>query len=125
MYTSLCLLGDLFPAEWPPPQARRGAPHPPPTHRPYRIALCNALEPVLGSFKSAVAMAVQSESRVMRAVLVRLCARAAGGFCLPSNVPCMGPMACLAMLGLQLYPGLLCRAVAAMCSSVWVPDCVP
>lgn len=78
VYTSLCLLGDLFPAEWPPPQARRGAPHPPPTHRPYRIALCNALEPVLASFKSAVAMAVQSESRVMRAVLVRLCARAAG-----------------------------------------------
>lgn len=86
VYTSLCLLGDLFPAEWPPPQARRGAPHPPPTHRPYRIALCNALEPVLASFKSAVAMAVQSESRVMRAVLVRLCARAAGGHRQPCSV---------------------------------------
>ena len=45
--------------------------------------------------------------------------------CLPSNVPCVGPMACLAMLGLQLYPGLPCRAVGAMCSSVWVPDCIP
>lgn len=47
----------------------------------YRAALARALEPVKEGFKDMLHVAVGSDSRMFRAALVRLVARAAGTPC--------------------------------------------
>lgn len=81
MFAAACLLGDMFPAEWPAPgQAPRpGKPHPPPSAMPRRAALARSFESSTGAIQRLLAAAVASESRIFRAALVRLCARASGG----------------------------------------------
>ncbi|KAL0034398.1 hypothetical protein WJX79_000220 [Trebouxia sp. C0005] len=78
MYSRICVIGDILPSEWPPVQVRKGVPHPPPTHREYRVALANALMPLKQDFRDMVTTAVASDSRIFRAALVRLVARASG-----------------------------------------------
>lgn len=78
MYCRICVISDLLPSEWPPVQVRKGVPHPPPTHREYRVALAHGLIPLKQDFLNMVATAVASDSRMFRAALVRLVARAAG-----------------------------------------------
>ncbi|KAL0053110.1 hypothetical protein WJX82_000994 [Trebouxia sp. C0006] len=78
MYTRICVISDILPSEWPPVQVRKGVPHPPPTHREYRVALANGLIPLKQDFRDMVTTAVASDSRMFRAALVRLVARASG-----------------------------------------------
>jgi hypothetical protein len=78
MYTRICMISDILPSEWPPVQVRKGVPHPPPTHREYRVALANGLIPLKQDFRDMVTTAVASDSRMFRAALVRLMARASG-----------------------------------------------
>ena len=78
LYHRICVISDILPSEWPPVQTRKGVPHPPPTHMLYRAALARALEPVKEGFKDMLNVAVGSDSRMFRAALVRLVARAAG-----------------------------------------------
>jgi len=78
MYTRICVISDILPSEWPPVQVRKGVPHPPPTHREYRVALANGLIPLKQDFRDMVTTAVASDSRMFRAALVRLMARASG-----------------------------------------------
>jgi hypothetical protein len=51
---------------------------PPPTDRKYRAALATAIEPCSASFRRLVSAALTSESRLLRAAVVRVLARAAG-----------------------------------------------
>lgn len=78
LYHRICVISDILPSEWPPVQTRKGVPHPPPTHMSYRAALAHGLEPVKDGFKDMLNVAVASDSRMFRAALVRLVARAAG-----------------------------------------------
>ena len=78
MYCRICVISDLLPSEWPPVQVRKGVPHPLPTHKEYRVALVKGLVPLMQDFLNMVATAVASDSRMFRAALVRLVARAAG-----------------------------------------------
>lgn len=78
LYHRINVISDILPSEWPPVQTRKGVPHPPPTHMLYRAALARALEPVKEGFKDMLHVAVGSDSRMFRAALVRLVARAAG-----------------------------------------------
>ncbi|KAK9829627.1 hypothetical protein WJX72_006957 [[Myrmecia] bisecta] len=78
IFTSLCLLGDLFPGEWPPAGSARRGQHPPPSHMRYRAALARSFEPSAARFRRMISAAAASDSRIFRAALVRLCARAAG-----------------------------------------------
>lgn len=80
MLAAAGLLADLFPTEWPPAGAvRRGSGcHLPPAHMRYRAALARSFEPSAGALRHLLATAVASESVLLRAALVRLCARASG-----------------------------------------------
>lgn len=78
LYHRICVISDILPSEWPPVQTRKGVPHPPPTLKAYRVALAHGLEPVKEGFKDMLNVAVASDSRMFRAALVRLVARAAG-----------------------------------------------
>ncbi len=78
LYSRICVISDIFPSEWPPVQVRKGVPHPLPTHMAYRAALARGLEPVTHGFRDMVNIAVASDSRMFRAALVRLAARASG-----------------------------------------------
>lgn len=80
MFASLSLLGDLFLGEWPPPGSARtrGVPHPPPSAMRRRAALARSFENSTGVFRGLIASGIAAESRIARALLVRLCARAAG-----------------------------------------------
>lgn len=51
----------------------------PPSDRRYRAALATAIEPCGASFRRLIAAALTSESRLLRAAVVRVLARAAGG----------------------------------------------
>ncbi|KAK9862215.1 hypothetical protein WJX84_008545 [Apatococcus fuscideae] len=79
-FTAVCLLGDLFPAEWPPAGGlRRGTTHhPAPTEMRNRVAFAKSIEPATVLFRQLIKEAANSESRIMRCGLVRLCARASG-----------------------------------------------
>lgn len=83
LYHRINVISDILPSEWPPVQTRKGVPHPPPTHMLYRAALARALEPVKEGFKDMLHVAVGSDSRMFRAALVRLVARAAGKLSTP------------------------------------------
>lgn len=76
LFLATCLLGDLCPSEWPPPGRR--AEQPPPPQRAYRKALAKSIEPCGVPFRRLIASAITSESRLLRAGVVRVCARAAG-----------------------------------------------
>jgi len=81
MLACASLLGDLFPAAWPPSGAARPGQgsHAPPAHRRYRAALAKSFEPsTQEALRSLMACAAASESLIFRAALVRLCARASG-----------------------------------------------
>ena len=81
MLACASLLGDLFPAAWPPSGAARPGQgsHPPPAHMRYRAALAKSFEPLTQeALRNLMACAVASESLIFRAALVRLCARASG-----------------------------------------------
>ena len=85
-FAAVCLLGDLFPTEWPPAGGlRRGTTyHPAPTEMRNRAAFARSIEPATDLFRQLIREAATSESRVMRCALVRLCARASG---VPDSVP--------------------------------------
>lgn len=89
LYHRINVISDILPSEWPPVQTRKGVPHPPPTHMLYRAALARALEPVKEGFKDMLNVAVGSDSRMFRAALVRLVARAAGDL----STPCASAVA--------------------------------
>ncbi len=75
------LLGDLFPAAWPPSGAARPGQgsHAPPAHMRYRAALAKSFEPLTQeALRTLMACAAASDSLIFRAALVRLCARASG-----------------------------------------------
>ncbi|PRW45038.1 G-patch domain-containing [Chlorella sorokiniana] len=76
MFAAACLLGDLFPPEW--PAVGRKVTQAPPSDRRYRAALATAIEPCGASFRRLIAAALTSESRLLRAAVVRVLARAAG-----------------------------------------------
>lgn len=81
MLACASLLGDLFPAAWPPSGAARPGQgsHPPPAHMRYRAALAKSFEPLTQeALRKLMACAAASESLIFRAALVRLCARASG-----------------------------------------------
>lgn len=80
MFAAASLLGDMFPPEWPAPGGARraGRPHPKPSAMPRRAALARSFEASTAAFQRLLAAAAASESRVFRAALVRLCARASG-----------------------------------------------
>jgi hypothetical protein len=80
MLAAAGLLADLFPAEWPPAGAvRRGSGcHLPPAHMRYRAGLARSFEPSAAALRHLLATAAASESILLRAALVRLCARASG-----------------------------------------------
>ena len=79
-FTAVCMLGDLFPTEWPPAGGlRRGTTHhPAPTEMRNRVAFARSIEPATDLFRQLIKEAANSESRIMRCALVRLCARASG-----------------------------------------------
>ena len=79
-FAAVCLLGDLFPSEWPPAGGlRKGtANHPAPTEMRSRAAFARSIEPATDLFRLLIKEAATSESRIMRCALVRLCARASG-----------------------------------------------
>lgn len=54
-------------------------PQAPPSDRKYRAALATAIEPCRASFRHLIAAALTSESRLLRAAVVRVLARASGG----------------------------------------------
>ncbi|KAL4436605.1 hypothetical protein ABPG75_003744 [Micractinium tetrahymenae] len=76
MFATACLLGDLFPPEW--PAVGRKATQAPPTDRRYRAALATAIEPCGASFRRLISAALTTESRMLRAAVVRVLAHAAG-----------------------------------------------
>ena len=80
MLHAACLLGDLFPSEWPPQgnAARMGMSHPPPSQMGYRRAIADKFESSAAVFKRMVEFGASSSSRLLRAILVRLCAKASG-----------------------------------------------
>ncbi len=88
MYTRICVISDILPSEWPPVQVRKGVPHPPPTHIKYKKALANGLIPLKQDFRDMVTTAVASDSRMFRAALVRLVARASGLQALAQDCMC-------------------------------------
>lgn len=83
MLACASLLGDLFPAAWPPSGAARPGQgsHAPPAHMRYRAALAKSFEPLTqDALRTLMACAAASDSLIFRAALVRLCARASGAF---------------------------------------------
>ena len=81
MLACASLLGDLFPAAWPPSGAARPGQgsHAPPAHMRYRAALAKSFEPMTQeALRTLMACAAASDSLIFRAALVRLCARASG-----------------------------------------------
>ena len=56
-----------------------GLPHPAPSCVELRARLAHSIEPAIPQFQVLLATAAASESSLLRAALVRLCARAAGG----------------------------------------------
>ena len=64
----------------------------PPTDRKYRATLAKAIEACTQGFQQLVVAAVATESRLLRAAVVRVMARAAGGWwCLRGRVQCQEP----------------------------------
>ena len=76
LFTATCLLGDLFPEEWPPPGRR--ASNPPPSARAYRVALANAIGDNMQSVESLIAACLAAEPTLLRVGAARMLARAAG-----------------------------------------------
>jgi hypothetical protein len=82
----MSLLGDIFPPEWPPQGMRKGgAPHPAPTQMVYRGVLARSFEKSTDMFRRLIYFGIGIDSRIVRAVLVRMCARASGVS--PLNTP--------------------------------------
>ena len=62
----------------------------PPTDRRYRAALATAIEPCGASFRRLIAAALTTESRLLRAAVVRVLARAAGEGVWRAWLGCLG-----------------------------------
>ncbi|KAL4548666.1 hypothetical protein Ndes2526B_g01224 [Nannochloris sp. 'desiccata'] len=77
IFTAACILGDLSPAEWPPPGTRRHV-NPLPSFRAYRTAFAKAIENNVGPFNSLISACVEAEPTLLRAAAARMLARAAG-----------------------------------------------
>ena len=75
----MALLGDLFPAEWPPHGIKRtGQPHPAPPDVSFRSMLARSFEKSTDLWRRLIYFGLETDSRIIRAILVRMCARAAG-----------------------------------------------
>ncbi|GMH39587.1 hypothetical protein BSKO_07485 [Bryopsis sp. KO-2023] len=80
MLCTICLLGDLFPTEWPPAKnpLSGSKSFPPPSNIKMRATLARSLEPCASQFRHLIEFALGSENLLVRCAVVRMCARAAG-----------------------------------------------
>eukprot|EP00803_Ostreobium_quekettii_P004620 evm.model.scf_474.1 EVM.evm.TU.scf_474.1 scf_474:3451-21135(-) len=80
VFCCTCLLGDIFPKEWPPAMAGQGSTGrmPPPSNMKMRPVVARMLEPFAKHFRHVIAFGAASESQLVRGSVVRLCSRASG-----------------------------------------------